>query len=241
MLLFDIGNSRTKYTRVTDVGLSDTMTINNQEFTINSILNDIKSASQLIVASVSDDRILNLLTDACKQYNTTLKEIKSESQNGDVLSGYDKPETLGVDRWLALIGAEQLYPKRNLLIIDSGTATTVDLIDKEARHIGGWIMPGIETIFSSVIKSTSNVKASHISKPSLLFGRNTNTNVNSACWAMTVGAINEAIYQAQQMLGELDNVILTGGNAENIKQLIKINCIVEEQLIFYGMKTYKNK
>ena len=109
MLLFDIGNSRTKYTRVTGAGLSDTITINNQEFTIKSILNDIKGTTQLIVTSVSDDRILNLLKDACKQYNTTLKEIKSEYQNGNVLSGYDKPETLGVDRWLALIGAEQLY------------------------------------------------------------------------------------------------------------------------------------
>ena len=241
MLLVDIGNSRTKYTRVTGIGLSDTMTVNNQEFRISSILNDIKSATQVNVATVSDDRILNLLKDACKQCNTTLKEIKSEHQNGNVFSGYDVPETLGVDRWLALIGAEKLYPKKNLLIIDSGTATTVDLIDKQGKHIGGWIMPGIETIFSSVIKSTSKVKASHISKPSLLFGSNTNANVNSACWAMTVGAINEAIYQAEHMSYKLDNIILTGGNAENINQLIKVNCIVEEQLLFHGMKTYKNK
>ena len=68
---------------------------------------------------------------------------------------------LGVDRWLAILAAAfKLYPQKNVLIIDAGTATTVDLLAKSGVHQGGWILPGItipclNSVLNLILRSTS--------------------------------------------------------------------------------------
>lgn len=219
--------------------LLDVTSILHADFSVEMIKELVLSATEVIAASVSDDVIIKTLKILCENNKIIFKEIKSQQAFGRILSGYDNPEKLGVDRWLAILGAESLHSKQSLLIIDAGTATTVDLIDNNGQHYGGWIMPGVESLFDSVMTSTSNVKAENHCNPSLLFGKNTDSNVNNACWAMTIGAINEAINQANQKLGRLDKVILTGGNAEHIDKLLSLPALIENKLVFHGLKMYK--
>ena len=74
-----------------------------------------------------------------------------------VINGYAEPSRLGVDRWLALLAARQLCPG-NLVVVDAGTAITLDLLSGDGRHLGGYILPGVERQAQSLWGGTSRVR-----------------------------------------------------------------------------------
>ena len=67
-----------------------------------------------------------------------------------IINNYKTPETLGMDRLAAVVGANYLMPNRNILVIDAGTALTYEFIDANATYWGGNISPGIYTRFKSL-------------------------------------------------------------------------------------------
>ncbi|MGB0938825.1 MAG: type III pantothenate kinase [Colwellia sp.] len=247
MLLVDIGNSKTKYTYFENEQFSTVVSVANEQFNVDVFKLEAKAITKVLVANVANQDIAKKIEQYCKGVTNSkgsaidFLEIKSEKQRGAVVSGYEQPERLGVDRWLAILGGQALYPNQTLLIIDSGTATTVDLLNDDGTHFGGWIMPGIDTLFTSVLSSTKKVNADYQATASMAFGTNTDANVNNACWAMTVGAIKEALVEANKLVTQVDKVILTGGNAEKISTLVQNmqeKPIIESELLFHGMKSY---
>jgi len=240
-VLIDIGNSRTKYCYVEkdcNASLSHFAVINNECFNEELFAKDFVNAGNVIVANVATDSLTAKLAKWCKNHKIGYIEVRSEQKKGKVVSAYEEPQQLGVDRWLALLAAEQLYPDRSVLIIDAGTATTVDLLNASGQHIGGWILAGISTLFTSVLNETTKVHAKQAEEISITFGNNTSTNVNNASWAATVGLINQAIRQAKQELNQLDEIILTGGNGKALQKLISARTTQIDELVFYGLNSY---
>jgi len=72
---------------------------------------------------------------------------------------YRNPAGLGADRLAAASGAQLLYPAQNLVIVDSGTATTVDAVDAAGNYRGGYIVPGPGTWLSSLRNNTAQLPA----------------------------------------------------------------------------------
>ena len=70
--------------------------------------------------------------------------------DGEIRNLYKTPETLGMDRLAAVVGANYLSPGRNLLVVDAGTALTYEFIDAEGNYWGGNISPGIYTRFKTL-------------------------------------------------------------------------------------------
>lgn len=247
ILLIDIGNSRTKYVQLIDDELSATTQLNNDEFSVAYFIKHFSQVSRIIVANVAKSALTTELASWCAEQEIKFKQVHSEQQRKALISAYQQPTTLGIDRWLALLGAMHLYPQENVLIIDAGTATTVDLLASDGQHQGGWILAGIKALFNSILSHSTLVHAESKTKPSLAFGTNTTDNVNNACWAATLGMINQAIRQAQQ-LGDIDHIILTGGDGQALTELLlsqasekkisvqKIQFI--DNLIFYGLQDY---
>ncbi|RGP39468.1 Pantothenate kinase [Altererythrobacter insulae] len=140
-----------------------------------------------------------------------------------------------------------MYPDENILIIDAGTATTVDLLNRNGQHQGGWILAGIKALFTSIVSNSTLVHAQSKTQASLTFGTNTTDNVNNACWAATVGMIEQAIVQAKKIV-DVDRIILTGGDGKALTQLLLAqtsqhsftveNILFMEHLIFYGLEQY---
>lgn len=237
-LLIDIGNTRSKYTYVCQGNNFDVKTIANEQMNTDGFERHFIGASKVIVASVAAEQMTDTLALWCENQGITYQRIVSEKQKLQLTSAYEKPEQLGVDRWLALLGSINLYPQENILIIDAGTATTVDLLANNGVHQGGWILAGIDLLFHSIVNQTSKVEAQEVTTPSLMFGQNTNENVNNACWAASVGLINMAITQAEKQLNYLDRVIITGGNAKLLAKLLstEVECITD--LVFVGLQAY---
>jgi type III pantothenate kinase len=253
IILIDIGNSRTKYVQLIDGELSATSHVNNKDFSLVYFAKYFSEASKVVVANVAQSTLTAGLAAWCQSKHIGFTQVHSEQQKNTLISAYEKPTQLGIDRWLALLAATHLYPEQSVLIIDAGTATTVDLVSRNGQHQGGWILAGIKALFNSIVSHSTLVHAESKAVPSLAFGCNTTDNVNSACWAATLGMINQAITQAQQ-LGNIDHVILTGGNGLALTELLVADCtdtagtadkniVVKniqfiDNLIFYGLQEY---
>lgn len=240
-LLIDIGNSRAKYCYIqkNESGpFTSIKAVNNSNFNEPLFNEYFIDAKKIIIASVAAKALTTRLEHWCKQNKLRYVEVKSEKEKDCLISGYDQPQQLGVDRWLTLLAAKHLYPNKNILIIDAGTATTVDLLSCSGQHLGGWILGGVSTLFTSVIKETTMVNAKALDQASLAFGKGTTNNVNNACWAATVGIINQAIIQAQLEIKALDEIIITGGNAKGLQELVPTSMTRIDELVFYGLNIY---
>jgi type III pantothenate kinase len=237
-VLVDIGNSRTKYQLAEHKGSSDRITVNNT--TIDEQWLDLhwSNAESITIASVKGGELSKRIKQWAVKKQIPIQFIATEKERFGITNCYHIPERLGVDRWLSLIGGSFVYPNKGLVIVDAGTATTLDVLDKDGNHQGGWILSGIDIMLDQIGKNTSKVKYSINDEPSTLFGQSTSDCVNNAAWAATVGMINLGISKASNEYS-IDCCILLGGNAQKLSSLITFpNVIVNEELIFEGLKRY---
>lgn len=238
LILLDIGNTRTKFCFI-DKGIRSAQQAILNDLISNTFLNDnFRGATKLLVASVSNKEVTDKIDVWCRNNNVIYQQIYSEIKKGKVNSGYKDPNQLGVDRWLALLGGAKRYPNKNILIIDAGTATTIDFLKASGQHQGGWILAGIKVLISSVLSETTQVKANQVEKESLVFGLNTSENVHNAAWAATVGAIQLAISNIEKQGDILDEVIITGGNGISLARLMAHKTTIITELVFDGLETY---
>jgi len=243
IILIDIGNTRTKYCTVnkkntTKVHVISNIFINDTFFNEHFI-----KAARIIVASVGHEELTVNINAWCQGHKIGYQRVVSEKSKFTLTNGYQQPNKLGVDRWLAMIGSAVLFPNKNILIIDAGTATTVDLLAANGQHQGGWILAGISTLVTSVLAETAQVKVNDKEKESLAFGLNTSENVHNAAWAATTGAINLAVSQAHQQGLTIDEMIFTGGNGALLSYLTSSsltshsNNIIDD-LVLKGLQAY---
>jgi type III pantothenate kinase len=236
--LVDIGNTRTKYCVVSNKKRDAIQSTANEQLSNEYLAEAFSKIDKLIVASVSHNRLTDKIELWCQQHDINYQRVVSEKSKKGVLSAYHQPSQLGVDRWLTLIAANTLYPSKNTLIVDAGTATTFDLLASNGVHKGGWILAGIDTLFSCVLNNTSLVQANVDETASLSFGASSSENVNNATWAATIGAIHLAILQSEQQGVAVDEIVLTGGNSRRLASLLSHRCIVIEDLVFIGLQAY---
>lgn len=239
MLLIDIGNSRIKYTFVTRQGF-----IVNKELAHSALTKDWMSdtwglVENIYIASVAHKKLVQLITDWATHKGINSFVVKSEASYKGLVNAYDEPQKLGVDRWLAMLGGKIRYPHQNLLIIDTGTATTVDFVSSDGVHQGGWIFPGLNILVNSVIDNTVNVSARMIN-PLLAFGHNTEECLNFSALSGTIGLIEKAIILATEKY-KLDQIIVLGGNAELIVKNTTYEMIIAKDLIFHGLLEYSKE
>ncbi|MFM8341861.1 MAG: type III pantothenate kinase [Methylomonas sp.] len=155
---------------------------------------------------------------------------KSNAVFGSVSNAYSQPEKLGVDRWLALLAAHHHY-LGNSCIIDCGTAITLDFIDSHGQHRGGLISPGLLLMKKSLAQNTAALDLNQQTS-ALVLADNTRHAIDSGCLLAAIGLIETAIQRYQP----IDQVIMTGGDADLISQYLSMALIVDQQLVFKGLQ-----
>ncbi|OUS29815.1 hypothetical protein A9Q98_05840 [Thalassotalea sp. 42_200_T64] len=235
-ILIDVGNSRVKYVRVKGNQLSSIEHCSTEEFIAQ--LDAFSKFSSIFLVSVSNQLFSNKLQYWAQNQSIPFNTLSTEAKSFGVKNSYQQYSSMGADRWLAVLGAQLLFPNKNVLIVDAGTATTFDLLNKEKQHCGGWIIPGLAMMMQSLFDNTDKVfgKTAEIERTG--FGQTTNDNVNLGCWSATTGAIHNAIAQAKHDGVQVEQLIFTGGNGKELNRLGKFNGIFIEDLIFQGMKRY---
>lgn len=149
-------------------------------------------------------------------------------------NNYETPNTLGLDRLAATIGAEHIMPHKNKIIIDMGTAITIDFIDKTATFQGGNISLGVSARFRALAEYTGKLPLVSPQTPTTLFGKNTIEAINNGvifgiCQELN-GYIN--IYQSQY---QDIAIFLTGGDSLFFEKSQKNHIFANENLVAIGL------
>lgn len=156
----------------------------------------------------------------------------------DITNSYSQPRRMGVDRWVAMIAA---YAERQsaCLVVDAGTAVTLDAIDKSGQHLGGQILPGARLMADALTSSTSDIpsvaKTAKASEdPLTMFGRSTVAAVSEGALNAVVGAVERA-FRALQSSSIKADIILTGGDASRILTALNMPAIHRPNLVMQGL------
>lgn len=151
-----------------------------------------------------------------------------------IKNAYGTPATLGKDRLAAIIGAWQLYPGENCLVIDAGTCITYDVLSSEGVYLGGNISPGLAMRFRSMHEFTARlplVAPGPINDP---IGQSTETAMRNGAQLGTQLEIEGYIRLFSEQFGEL-RVILTGGDADFFAKVLKSKIFVNPDLVLRGL------
>jgi type III pantothenate kinase len=236
-LLIDIGNTRIKWQQRDDKDILLTDSILVEEF-MDIDFSSNKSIDKVIVSNVNHSIVLDKLKEILSKFKCPIIETKPIS-NEYLINDYEDYKTLGIDRWLTALGAWKLY-QRPLLVINAGTAITIDLVelDKESKpHFkGGMILPGV-AISLAVLNNSTNLIDTEIGKshyPSL----NTKDAVTTGIMTSIQGAVNLVCRKLPSSLP----ILLTGGDAnlifEQAEDDWKSRIKLEGDLIFEGLMFY---
>ena len=160
-LLLDVGNSRLKWGVLTDGAIRRTGHIAQDKIreqglqTLTTRLPrhvDAVLASNVAGASFAT-RLSGVVSAHC---GCDVRFARSERRGWGITSAYKQPRRLGVDRWVAMVGAWAEVGAA-CLIVDAGTAVTIDVIDDDGQHLGGQILPGVQTMLDSLSAATSDL------------------------------------------------------------------------------------
>lgn len=228
-LLLDVGNSRIKAVRYSK-GLFTPLA----EITADKVQGQPWQA--VYVASVAAEETINLLQQELNLAHVPWHRLKSEASAFGVTNCYPVPEKLGVDRWLGLLGAAALFQNTDLLIVDAGTALTLDWLAQAQQHQGGWIIPGMRLQQEAVINNTAKVLTEPGEIKKLSLGTDTHSCVENGALAAVAGAIRLA-----WQLKPANRLLLTGGDAAKLVTcLTDLPVYHDPLLIFRGIARYIN-
>jgi len=147
---------------------------------------------------------------------------------------YETPETLGKDRLAAAVGANELFPDQNLLIIDAGTAITYDLVSKKNQFVGGNISPGLEMRFKALNHFTGKLPLVSYSDEFQPIGRNTID-------AIRAGVQNGILFEMAQTIDLFNrnyqnlHIIMTGGDSIFFDKKLNYSIFVHFNLTLIGL------
>lgn len=147
---------------------------------------------------------------------------------------YDSPQTLGSDRIALAVGANYLYPKQNVLIIDCGTAITYDLVDANAQYLGGAISPGLRMRFGSLHQATAKLPQLNFEPNFDILGRSTATCIGSGVQNGLLAELDGFINGFKKNFPDL-TVLLTGGDAKKFVNWLKKPIFVVPNLLTLGL------
>ncbi len=152
-----------------------------------------------------------------------------------VTCGYGQPASLGTDRWLALLAAWHRW-REPCVVVDAGSALTVDLLAGNGVHLGGYIVPGLGLMHEALARGTGAVKIAHQPPVSTDPGRSTQEAVNQGCAAMALALVEHAVAGLVSHAGGASvSVVLTGGDADSLAPFIKAPLKLEPELVLDGL------
>lgn len=159
------------------------------------------------------DALENLQSLFTQWSDVVWQQLTGDSTYAGMRTLYQDPSSLGSDRWAAMIGARVLS-NTNTLIVNAGTATTIDLLGANGVHYGGWILPGLELMQKSLASNTAQLPLVIREANSFGFGLSTNNAIISGCDASQIGAILSAVGLAKEMNHPVERIWIDGGNAQ---------------------------
>jgi type III pantothenate kinase len=147
---------------------------------------------------------------------------------------YDTPGTLGIDRVLACEGARILSKGESVIVVDAGTACTVDLMDDHGNFHGGVIMPGIASLEKALKSAAPELPVVDRKIPDRWPARSTADAIQWGLTGLFVQSVRWLLERYRDQYGDPD-IWLTGGDALLLKRYLGGRVQINPDLVFEGM------
>jgi len=202
-----------------------------------SALPGIALSAARLVSVRGDEETSSLVELLSQQFGVVALCARPAPSAAGVKNGYIDYERLGLDRWMAVLGAYRLAGGA-CLVLDLGTAVTSDFVDAGGEHLGGFICPGLPLMRSQLRTHTRRIRyegdAAEEAMQVLVPGRSTVEAVERGCSLMLRGFVQTQLELARRYWGDSFSVFLTGGDAGSVKEILPAARVMPD-LIFVGL------
>ena len=147
---------------------------------------------------------------------------------------YLTKDTLGLDRLAGAVGANNLFPNQNILVVDAGTCVTYDLVNEAGQYEGGAISPGIHLRFRSIHEFTARLPLVEAEEDAALLGKSTKESILSGVLHGTVAEITQMIRMYASKFADL-RIIICGGDSHLLKRNLSLNVTFIPDLVLIGL------
>jgi type III pantothenate kinase len=188
-----------------------------------------ENPSRIVISNVAGDGTHQLLVNWTSIFDAEPVWVRGERELCGVRSRYDRPEQLGPDRWAALIAARALHAGRACLVVNAGTATTVDALSEEGEFLGGVILPGVDLMRFVLHEHTGRLplQEGQFTKTP----RNTVDAIETGCRHAQAGAVE----RMHRMLGRDSVCLVSGGGGRALIERLETPCQYVENLVLEGL------
>ena len=242
-LAIDIGNTRLKWAQYASPHPGAKLLQHGAVFleTIDSLAETdwrpLRPPASMLGCVVAGEGVKRRVEEQLELWDLEPRWVVSGRQAGGVTNSYDHPSRLGVDRWVALIGARQRVlaqgVPRPALLVMVGTAVTVDALDADGVFLGGLILPGFGLMLRALEMGTAGLKAP--TGEAVDFPKNTSDALMSGGADAIAGAVERMHRRLQAHTGEPPVLIMTGGAAVKLASISNLPFEMVETLIFEGL------
>lgn len=240
-LVVDVGNTSIKWALSSLGGLSAMMQQRYPEKNLSQFFKqcwqELEKPNDIVISCVAHESVWNALELACFElWGLKVKKIVSVKKGYDLTNAYDDAETLGSDRWCAMIGAIQSAgietTGSGFIVISAGSALTIDVVNEFGVHLGGYIVPGLAMMQKSLGLQTAQVQTDDFdaTTPSLLLENSTNKCVEAGIHLSAVKLIESVVAEKANY-----QCFLTGGDANLIANLLPFKCVIIPELVLMGL------
>lgn len=241
ILVIDAGNSRVKWGWLDPAGAagpqwSSIASVSLIEFAassdhVNPFSITHEAPDSIVISNVAGEGAQTLLVNWTSIFDAEPLWLRGERERCGVRSRYERPEQLGPDRWAALVAARGLHAGA-ALVVNAGTATTIDMLDAEGNFVGGVILPGAELMRFVLHEHTGRLpieQGMFRDTP-----RNTLDAIETGCRHAQAGAI-ERMYRAFRELDGTPLCIVSGGAGRSLVDQVSMPRRYVQDLVLDGL------
>ncbi len=229
-LIVDLGNTRAKVA----------VFVGDELLEVNSF--DTPDPGQLLKPYLESGDLKACIISSVSIPTSTFREFLSEIQLIEfnaltpipIINRYASPSTLGADRLAVAVAANGLYPGKDVLIIDAGSAITYDFINKNGEYQGGGITAGVHMRFKALNTFTSRLPLVEARFPDFLIGRNSDESILSGVMN-GIRAEMDGIIEEYKLLYPDIIILFTGGDMFYFEKILKNNIFAIPNLVLTGL------
>lgn len=193
---------------------------------------DLQEPARVIVSNVANAQVKCDLSELLSRWEIEPQWANAAAYQGGVRNYYQDPAQLGSDRWAALLAAWQLQ-RQGCLVVDAGTAVTVDALSDTGEFLGGIIIPGVDLMQKALAGSTASLKP--VMGKFSDYPDSTADAIYSGALHAIAGAIERMTALLTATLGRAPDCILSGGAAQQLQPQLHVNATVVDNLVLEGL------
>ncbi len=238
----DVGNTRLKWQLCDgEIMLKQGALVHHKNVTdIPAMLaKEVEHVSFVGLASVLSSANNKLLSEQLvRQFGCEVKQAKVSASFQGLRCVYQDITRFGVDRWLAILAARVIHSGKAVCVVDAGSALTLDCVLADGRHLGGYIVPGLQMSINALLGKTEGIRFTQDAHWSLEYGVDTASAVEHGALLQMCALVQQVWNQfSEEYSAQSPALFLTGGDARLLASVMRVNFELHDDLVLRGLKS----